>query len=235
MQLKQFITYSHDILRMTVRLRSALMSIPLLIFALACFFTREVNAAPSATSNASAEATLSKCVSKLKSAKGVSASFTIVRSGDAGSASGTLKCTGKKFAIVASAAGAWYDGKTLYTWSKQSGEVTLSTPTASELRDTNPLLYLESAADYSAAFGKSANASQKVVILTPKKRGAAAKKVTVTLNAASLIPAKLDVVTSDGHTLKVTLKNVSLNSSIPASTFVFPSKKYPGVKRVDLR
>lgn len=235
MQLKKDMTYRHNVMIRMVRLRNALLSLPLLILALVCAYHSEMSAAPTASSNASAEATLSKCVSKLKSAKGVSASFTIVRSGSAGSSSGTLKCSGKKFAIVASSAGAWYDGKTLYTWSKQSGEVTLSAPTASELRDTNPLLYLESAADYTATFGKSANASQKVVILAPKRRGTAAKKVTVTLNAASLTPVKLDILTSDGQSLKVTLKNVSLNSSIPASTFVFPYKKYSGVKQVDLR
>lgn len=235
MQLRNHILQNCNTLRQTRLLSSALIRIPLVILALVCASSVEIYSAPSAHANASAKATLEKCVAKLKNAKGVSAFFSIVRSGSAGSASGTLKSSGKNFSIVASAAGAWYDGKTLYTWSKQSGEVTLSTPTASELRDTNPLLYLDSAAEYSATFGKSANASQKVVILTPKRRGAAAKKVTVTLNSASLLPLKLDIVASNGQSLKVTLKNVSLNVTLPASTFVFPAKKYPGVKHVDLR
>lgn len=180
-----------------------------------------------------AKETLDLAVRKLTTAPGVSADFTI--SGPQGKSNGKLKAKGNCFSIVTASAGAWYDGKSMTTWSAQSGEATIVTPTAAELRETNPLLYLHTASDYTANYAKSSNASQKVLVLTPAKRGLTARKITITLNAASLTPSTITILLSDGKTLTVTLRNMSFKSSINANEFRFPKSRYPKAKINDLR
>lgn len=181
-----------------------------------------------------AQQTLDKAVARLKASPGMSADFAISR-GKGGSVSGKIKSKGRQFAIVTPAAGAWYDGTALTTWSKETNEATVVTPTSDELRDTNPLLFLQSAADYTAAYGKSANASQKVLVLTPKRRGAQAKSINVTLSSASLMPQSIDIVLANGEKMKVTLRNLSLKATVNSGDFKFPKARYPKAKVVDLR
>lgn len=177
--------------------------------------------------------TLDRAVAALRGASGISAEFSITQGGH--TTTGRLRGKGAAFSIITPSAGAWYDGKSLTSWSAQSGEATISTPTAGELRDTNPLLFLSAASDYKVAYGKSANASQKVLVLTPAKRGAAAKKVTVTLNAASLTPSKIRITPSSGGEITVTLRNISLKAVVKQSEFSFPKSRYPKAKIIDLR
>ncbi|MDE5774266.1 MAG: hypothetical protein K2H86_07400, partial [Muribaculaceae bacterium] len=79
------------------------------------------------------------------------------------------------------------------------------------------------------------NNAQKVLVLTPKRRGLSAKKIVVTLAAASLTPQRIDVTMYDGKNMVVTLRNVSLKASIAESEFKFNKSKYRNVSIVDLR
>ena len=57
---------------------------------------------------------------------------------------GTLTTKGRKFHLVTPAATMLFDGKTLYTYSKQSNEVTISEPEEEEVKDLDPTAVLGS-------------------------------------------------------------------------------------------
>lgn len=179
-----------------------------------------------------AQQTLDKCVSRLKTSPGLSADFTISRQGR--SVSGKIKEKGQKFSIVTPSMSTWYDGKSLFTWNSDNNEISVVSPTAEDLASGNPLRMLSSSSSYSVAFGSSKSKTQKVLVLTPKRRGLSAKKIIVTLAAASLLPQRLDVTLADGKTMTVTLKNISLKAHLTENDFKL-SGKYRGAKVVDLR
>lgn len=176
----------------------------------------------------SAQQTLDKCVSRLKGATGISADFTLSRQGR--SMSGKIKEKGNRFCIITSTVGTWYDGKTMTTWSADTNEASVFVPTSDELSETNPLLLLQTSSSYSVSFGTGKGADRKVLVLTPKRRGMSAKKITVTLAAASLLPQRIDVTLADGKTMSVTLRNVSLKAQVSDADFRFNKSKYPKVK-----
>ena len=57
--------------------------------------------------------------------KSVSAAFTVSGSF---SGRGTIKASGKKFAVETGSSSVWYDGKSMYTYSSGTGEVTVTIP-----------------------------------------------------------------------------------------------------------
>ncbi len=172
--------------------------------------------------------TLDKCVSRLKGATGISADFTLSRQGK--SVSGKIKEKGNRFSIITPSVATWYDGKTMTTWSADTNEATIFIPTEEELGESNPLLLLQTSSSYSVSYGASKGTDRKTLILTPKRRGLSAKKITVTLASASLIPQRIDVTLADGKTMSVTLRNVSLKAQVSDADFRFNKSKYPKAK-----
>lgn len=187
----------------------------------------------SANAADTARQVLDKAVAAMKNAHGISADFKLSQQGR--TVSGKYRAKGARFSIVTSGAAAWYDGKTLVNWSAQTGEATKSTPSQFELRDTNPLLYLSAANDYNVAFAQSPNASVKTLALTPKKRGTGVKSIRIMLNSASLTPRWMNVDLANGGKVIIELSNLSLKASVTNADFIFPAKKYPKAKIVDLR
>ena len=67
---------------------------------------------------------------------GASANFSI--SGKYGASSGTISIKGNKFNARTPQAIIWYDGKTQWTYMKNSQEVNISTPTEAQQQSMNP-------------------------------------------------------------------------------------------------
>lgn len=167
-------------------------------------------------------------------AKAVSASFSFTSGGQKGS--GTLKMSGKKFTYSSPGSSCWYDGRNMWTYNSASRETTLVAPTASELAEANPLSYLASGASgFTCTFSGKPTGQRKVIDMTPKSRKAGVRKVTVTLAGAAMTPQKIVVTSTDGSVSTVTISQLKTLKSLPASDFVYPKKRYPGVKVVDLR
>ena len=110
-------------------------------------------------------------------------------------------------------------------------EVTVWTPTASELAESNPLLYLTSYKDYNVKAGASAGS----VVLTPKRRGGV-KSVEVTFSGSGAnATVKQIKVAMSGGTTTVNVTSLRLNTNPSDASFRFNKSKYPGVKVTDLR
>ncbi|MDE6295365.1 MAG: hypothetical protein K2M03_04800, partial [Muribaculaceae bacterium] len=83
-------------------------------------------------------------------------------------------------------------------------------------------------------YGTGKSKAQKVLVLTPNRRGLSAKKIVVTLASASLLPQRLDITLADGKMMTVSLRNISLKAQLSDNDFKL-SGKYRGAKIVDLR
>lgn len=180
---------------------------------------------------ATAQDTYNACVAKLSGAKSMKVDFSTNISGK--NASGTLKSKGSKFYMSVAGVSTWYDGKSIWTYSPSSGEATVWYPTKSELAETNPLLYLSSANQYTVK-AISSKAGEMTLQLTPKKRGSSVKSVTVVVNTSTNLPKSMKIAMSGG-TYSATFKSITLNSAVADADFVFPRAKYRGVTVTDLR
>ena len=82
---------------------------------------------------------------------------------------GSITMKGKLFALTASGIHAAYDGQTMYSYSEETEELTLTNPTEEELAESNPLLFAKAVADVCTATEKaSKDGSQTTITLVPE-------------------------------------------------------------------
>ncbi len=180
----------------------------------------------------SAEAVMNKAASKIKGAKGVSASFT---TSGASIVRGTIIASGNKFKLTAGGITTWYDGKTMWTYNPGSQEVNVMNPTPKELAEANPLSYVAGwSGMFKASFAKSKPASGYSIVLTAKNNGAGIKGAVVTLSA-QMIPQKIVITQRNGKKETISLSNIKFSSIPASSTFTFNKSAYPKATIVDLR
>ncbi len=181
-----------------------------------------------------ADEVLKKAAKAINNAGGLTASFSL----DYGQQklSGTLKASGKKFALQTASNSTWYDGKSMWTYNSKSNETTLMTPTAQEVGEANPLSIVNSySASFTAAFAKSQAKGSKTLVLTPKSKHLGYKSVHVTIPDGSSFPTKLVIIPSSGQKVTVTISQVKTGVKLAESTFVYPKSKFPKAEIVDLR
>lgn len=181
-----------------------------------------------------ADAVLKKAASTVNGAGGLTASFTL----DYGQQkiAGTLKSSGRKFAIQTSSTSTWYDGKNMWTYNARNNETTLMTPTPQEVAEANPLSLVNSYASmFSVAYAKTQTKGSKTIVLTPKSKHTGYKSVHVTIPDGTAIPSKLVVIPTSGQKVTVSITQVKRGQKLPDSTFSYPKSKYPKAEIVDLR
>lgn len=165
---------------------------------------------------------------KIKSTGAMTAKFT-------GTTSGTLVSSGKKFSIDTGGFGIWFNGSDMWTYSRQAGETTITTPTPSELLETNPMEIIKS---YSSKFNVSKISEQSgkyTVRLTPKAKGENVKTATLVINTRTWLPSSIDMVMSNGSRFTLNIISITEDKASAPSNFEYPQKNYPGVEIVDLR
>lgn len=181
-----------------------------------------------------ADQTWKEALGKLSSSSGLSVTFSFSGAGQSGA--GSLKAAGNRFAWQTPQASAWFDGKTLWQLNKSADEVTVSSPSATEAAECNPLAILTSQASaYKAVYAKNQSKGRSVIVLTPKASGGSLKRAVVVLDAASLSPEKLTVVMADGDRFEITIKSLKKGLSLKSADFVYPASTYPRVQVLDLR
>ena len=181
-----------------------------------------------------ADGMLKKAAAAINGAGGLTASFTL----DYGQQkmTGTLKASGRKFALQTSTASTWYDGKNMWTYNAGSNETTLMVPTPQEVAEANPLSIVNSyASTFTAAFAKSQAKGSKTIVLTPKSKKSGYKSVHVTIPSGASFPSKLVVIPSSGQKITVLISQVKTGQKLAESSFIYPKTKYPKAEIVDLR
>lgn len=178
------------------------------------------------------EQLVNKFVSSFKGNTGITASFVI--SSQNKSVKGTFQSSGKKFYITTPQSSVWYNGTYMWTYNPSSRETTRVKPDASELAQTNPLVYLSNhAADFKPTMGKSSSAGEKVVILTPKSKNNEVSRAVLTLDAAGTQPKKL-AVRMGNDVVTIQISSFKKGVKLAATAFEYPKSKYPNIKIIDL-
>ncbi len=174
----------------------------------------------------SATTIFNNTVNAYKKAGAVSATYTMA------GGSGTIVMKGSQFRILSPTLKSWYDGTTQWTWSKATGEVNVTNPTASELVMLNPLSAAQQLkADYSMTANKTA--SGYLLKLTPKKKSQV-KGITLSISKSWVLTGATYTTAKGSQSLKVS--NYKTHVATTASTFKFAKSQVPaGTEVVDLR
>lgn len=180
-----------------------------------------------------AEQVAQKAAAVISGTKGLTATFTISVNGKA--AKGVVKSTGSKFSVIMPQMSSWYNGKTLYTYNPRTSETTVITPTAQELLESNPLLYVKGGAGgYTYKFSPVKRNGKYVIDLTPRNKRSSLKKLTFTINSSNFHVERI-AVTASGMATTVDVTSLKTGVVSPASDFEYPKSKYPKAEIVDLR
>lgn len=174
---------------------------------------------------------------KFKTFKTVQGKFALKVENAAGKSlgvkTGTVYMKGSKYRISVTGQEIFSDGSNIWTLDKASKEVTISRidPSANSL--TPQKLFTNF---YDKDFLYKLNGVTKSVNeieLTPIDKTKPFFKILLFVDKNSITSTKLFEKTGNKYTYSTT--SLTPNANVPDATFVFDSKKYPGVEVVDLR
>ncbi len=107
---------------------------------------------------------------------------------------GEIIMQGNKFRLEMMDIEAAYDGKTMYMYSGQTDELTLSNPTEQELVEANPLLYAKALVPVCNVTERTTqDGQQTIVTLTPKDQSIGINRFVLKLRNSDLIPLSVEI------------------------------------------
>lgn len=179
-----------------------------------------------------ASSVVDKTVETIRKAPSISANIAVETEGN--NATGTIVLSGDRFMIDSQAGSRWFDGKTLWAYSPQTNEVTVTEPDDSELAEINPFQFLKSARnDYTPRLLKSA-AGTFTVELKPKKSNADITCAVVTVDSSTYLIKSIRL-TVNKHIINIRLSAVRTGKALPDSVFRFEKRMLPKAEINDLR
>ena len=175
-----------------------------------------------------AQQILDKTAATMNGRVGVRANF--VMSGAYGNTSGSIAVKGNKFNAVTPASIVWYDGKTQWTYMKNTQEVNVSNPSEGQ-QSLNPCKFIYLYKNGYTLSSKTVSGGWQVHLVA-KNTSHSIKEMYVTVSKSYQLK-QVKMRQSNGWTTF----NVSnfRNASIPDSQFRFNSKDYPKAEVIDLR
>ena len=127
---------------------------------------------------------------------------------------GTLAMRDEKFALELIGIEAAYDGQTLYMYSEDTEELTLSTPTEEELIQTNPFLYARALLPL-CEYAEKAVGDKTQITLTPRDQSLGINKFVRRLVTTTLLPVAAENHESDGKVTTLRLNNPEYKNECP--------------------
>ena len=119
---------------------------------------------------------------------------------------GDLAMHGRQFTLSMFAMDAAYDGNTLYMYSEDIEELTLSTPSEEELIQTNPFLYAQALLPV-CQYAEKVVGDKTQITLTPDDLSAGITKFVLRVVTASLLPTTVEIYEDGGKTTTLRLNN----------------------------
>lgn len=177
-----------------------------------------------------AKGVLDKAAEVINNKTGISANFTM--SGKQGNVSGSIAVKGKKFHATTPQAIIWFNGKTMWTYMKQSEEVNVNTPSAKELQAINPYnvinMYRKGYTYTMKTVGKNYQINMKAT-----DKNAKITEMTVLVNKSNYVLSQVKMKQgTTWSTITITnFKKANLNDNI----FSFNTKDFPKAEIIDLR
>ena len=127
---------------------------------------------------------------------------------------GTLAMRDQKFALEFIGIEAAYDGQTLYMYSEDTEDLTLSTPTEEELIQTNPFLYARALLPL-CEYAEKAVGDKTQITLTPRDQSLGINKFVLRLITTTLLPVSAEIHESDGKVTTLRLNNPEYKNECP--------------------
>jgi outer membrane lipoprotein-sorting protein len=134
---------------------------------------------------------------------------------------GTLAMRDQKFALEFIGIEAAYDGQTLYMYSEDTEELTLSTPTEEELIQTNPFLYARALLPL-CEYAEKAVGDKTQITLTPRDQSLGINKFVLRLVTTTLLPIAAEIHESEGKLTTLTLNQPVFTTECPPFTLDKP-------------
>ena len=107
---------------------------------------------------------------------------------------GSITMQGDKFLLTMYGLEAAYDGKTMYMYSGETDELTLTNPTQQELTEANPFLFAKALVNAcNIVEKKSGDGATTIVTLTPKDKSAGIDRFVLKLRNADLLPLSVEL------------------------------------------
>lgn len=107
---------------------------------------------------------------------------------------GTLTMQGQCFRLSMFNINAAFDGKTMYMYSPETDELTLSNPTEQELLETNPFLYARALVDVCNSTERATQDSKQTIItLTPKDQSIGINRFVLKVRNDDLMPLSVEL------------------------------------------
>ena len=173
-----------------------------------------------------------KTSSLISNVKGLEVGFTILTKSV--SSKGNIKSMGKKFAISLPEMKAWFNGSDLYTLNERTKETTVVKPSAEELLETNPLLYIRAGGQYSYNFSPKTVSGKYSIELVPRNKKSEIKKLVFLINKQNFYPENITVSTGSGS-ISININTFQPNKTFPSSDFEYPATNLKNIEIVDLR
>jgi len=138
---------------------------------------------------------------------------------------GEIIMQGNKFRLEAMDIEAAYDGKTMYMYSGQTDELTLSNPTEQELMESNPLLYAKALVPVCNVTERTTqDGAQTIVTLTPKDQSIGINRFVLKVRNDDLMPLSVEIKEGRKNTA-LKLKEPKFVPTNPEYIFILkPSK-----------
>lgn len=177
-----------------------------------------------------AKKVLDKTAAVVGNKTGASASFSM--SGKYGTASGTIAIKGRKFHARTGQAIVWFDGKTEWTYMKNTDEVNITTPTEAQQQAMNPYQFINI---YKNGFnlGVKTIGSNYQVHLTAKDKKRSIQEMYILINKSTYKPLQVKMRQANGWTT-INISQFKA-TNISDATFIFNAKNYRDAEIIDLR
>lgn len=199
--------------------------------------------AKNATNDPEAKKVLDAVSAKFKTFKSLKATFTYkVENGDGkvlATKTGTVFMKGTRYRVSFIGQEIFCDGTNIWTYDNSANEVTITKLDASGSSITPQKLFTNF---YDQDFlyklngeKKSGNKTIQEIEMTPTDKTKPFHKVYISVDKAAKTIAGTRVLEKAGSTYVYTVNSMLPNSAIADTSFVFDSKKYPGVEVIDLR
>ena len=197
----------------------------------------------SGKSDPEAKKVLDAVSAKFKTFKSVKATFTLKIENAAGKVQGTKTGTvlmkGLKYRVSITGQDIFCDGSTIWTYDMAAKEVQVATLDNSSGSITPQKLFTNFYdKDFLFLLNEDVKRNGKtfqVVELTPLDKTKPFFKVVLEVDKATKVIMSTRVFEKNGNLYLYAINNMATSSAIPDDSFVFNTKKYPGVEVIDLR
>lgn len=107
---------------------------------------------------------------------------------------GQIVMQGDKFRLEMYNINAAYDGKTMYMYSPETDELTMTTPTEQELLEVNPFLYAKALVDVCNITERATqDGKQTIITLTPKDQSIGINRFMLHVRNTDWMPLKVEI------------------------------------------